>query len=248
MTETSVAVVTGGASGLGAAVVAHLARKGWGVTLNYRDPAKAEALAAALGKEGAAARLLKVKADVTTRAEVRRMFDETVAAFGKLDVLVNCAGFNRDAPIMEMTDETWDSVIAVHLTGTFICCQEYVFHNPSNPGHIINLGATCGLQGRMNGANFCSAKGGVFALTKCLARELAPRIQVNCLVPGQTDSPEVRARYNLDDPEACARVVSGIPMGRLGELADVTHMVDAILASRFTTGANFFVNGGDFMH
>lgn len=147
-----------------------------------------------------------------------------------------------------MTDEDWDSVVAVHFKGTFICCQEYVLHNPANPGHIINLGATCGLQGRRNGVNFCSAKGGVLALTKCLARELAPRIQVNCLIPGQVDTPEVRTRYRLDEPDARERVVSAIPMGRIGALEDVTQMVDAILAAKFTTGANFFANGGDFMH
>jgi NAD(P)-dependent dehydrogenase (short-subunit alcohol dehydrogenase family) len=175
------------------------------------------------------------------------MFDETVEAYGKVDILINCAGINRDAPFLEMTDEAWDNVVGAHLKGTFICCQEYVFHNPDNPGHIINLGATCGLQGRKNGVNFCSAKGGVFALTKCLARELAPRIQVNCLIPGQMDTQEVRSRYHLDRPEELERVVGGIPMGRIGTLEDVTHMVDSILSARFTTGANLFVNGGDFM-
>ncbi len=248
MTDKPVALVTGGASGLGAAIVAHFARKGWRVAMNYRDEAKADALLADLEQGGTAARVLKVRADVTDRTEVRQMFDDTVETFGRVDFLINCAGFNRDAPFLEMTDEAWDSVVAVHLKGTFICCQEYVFHNPANSGHIINLGATCGIQGRKNGVNFCSAKGGVLTLTKCLARELAPRIQVNCLTPGQVDTPEVRTRYQLDRPEELEKVVSGIPMGRIGALEDVTHMVDNILGARFTTGANFFANGGDFMH
>jgi NAD(P)-dependent dehydrogenase (short-subunit alcohol dehydrogenase family) len=248
MSEEPTALVTGGASGLGAAIVAHFARKGWRVAMNYRDEAKADAVLADLERAGANAQVFKIKADVTDRRAVRRMFDDAVERFGKVDVLVNCAGFNRDAAFLDMTDEAWDSVVAVHLKGTFMCCQEYVFHNPTNPGHIINLGATCGFQGRRNGVNFCSAKGGVLALTKCLARELAPRIQVNCLIPGQVDTPEVRARYGLDEPGSLERVVSGIPMGRIGALEDVTRMVDAILGSRFTTGASFFANGGDFMH
>ena len=248
MTDKPVALVTGGASGLGAAIVGHFARQGWGVTMNYRDQAKADALCADLEQAGTAARVLRVRADVTDRAEVRQMFDDTVETFGKVDFLINCAGFNRDAPFLEMTDEDWDSVVAVHLKGTFICCQEYVFHNPASPGHIINLGATCGFQGRKNGTNFCSAKGGVLALTKCLARELAPRIQVNCLIPGQVDTPEVRTRYHLDRPGELEKVASGIPMGRIGAVEDVTHMVGSILEARFTTGTCFFVNGGDFMH
>jgi NAD(P)-dependent dehydrogenase (short-subunit alcohol dehydrogenase family) len=248
VTDDPVILVTGGASGLGAAAVGHFARKGWGVTMNYRDQAKADALFAELEQAGAAARVLKVRADVTDRTEVRQMFDDTVETFGKVDFLINCAGFNRDAPFLEMTDELWDSVVGVHLKGTFICCQEYVFHNSTSPGHIINLGATCGLQGRKNGVNFCSAKGGILALTKCLAQELAPRIQVNCLIPGQVDTPEVRTRYHLDRPEELERVASAIPMGRIGALQDVTHMADSILQARFTTGACFFVNGGDLMH
>ncbi len=82
---------------------------------------------------------------------------------------------------------------------------------------------------------------------KCLARELAPRIQVNCLIPGQMDTEEVRQRYNLDSPEALARVAGAIPMGRIGSLDDVTQMVDSILGARYTTGVNFYANGGDLM-
>ena len=248
MSDKSVALITGGASGLGAAIVSHFAHSGWGVVMNYRDRSKADALFDSLENESVGSHVLRLEADVTDRAQVRQMFDVSQETFGNVDVLINCAGFNRDAPFLEMTDDEWDSVVAVHLKGAFICCQEYVFHNSDRSGHIINLGATCGFQGRKNGANFCSAKGGVLALTKCLARELAPRIQVNCLIPGQMDTPEVRSRYDLDKPEELGRVVSGIPMDRLGALEDVTRMVDSILASRFTTGANFFANGGDFMH
>ena len=159
MSDEHVAVVTGGASGLGAALVAHFARRGWAVTMNYRDERKAQALFGALQREGTAGRVLKAEADVSERAQVRGMFDETVETFGKVDILVNCAGVNRDAPLLELTDKAWDTVIDAHLKGTFICCQEFVRHHPEGPGHIINLGATCGLQGRKNGANFCSAKG-----------------------------------------------------------------------------------------
>jgi 3-oxoacyl-[acyl-carrier protein] reductase len=138
-------------------------------------------------------------------------------------------------------------VVSSHLKGHFICSQEYVRRNPDRPGSIITLGATCGQIGRHNGANFCSAKGGILALTKCMARELAPRIRVNCLMPGSIQTREVVERYDLDTPEGLAREVATLPMGRLGELTDATHMVEAILGAEFTTGENFYVNGGQYM-
>ncbi|MFB3040935.1 MAG: SDR family NAD(P)-dependent oxidoreductase, partial [Candidatus Poribacteria bacterium] len=124
-------------------------------------------------------KIMKYKADVVNRQQVSAMFDEIVDKFGRVDILINFAGINRDAPFVELTDEQWDSVVSVHLKGHFVCSQEYVLHNPDREGLIINLGAACGQIGRKNGANFCSAKGGIIALTKCMALELAPRIRVN---------------------------------------------------------------------
>lgn len=245
MKDKRVVVITGGASGLGAALTTHFIGRGDQVTMNYRNLAKADRMIAELD---AGDRLLPAKADVANRAEIVSMFDRTVERFGRLDVLINSAGINRDAPFLEITDEQWDSVVDAHLKGAFICSQEFVRRKPEGHAHIINLGAACALQGRKNGANFCSAKGGISALTKCLARELAPRIQVNCLVPGSVDTEEVRERYHLDDPAGLQRVLDGTPMARLGALEDVTHMVESILGAKFTTGENFFVNGGEYMH
>ncbi len=122
-----------------------------------------------------------------------------------------------------------------------------MFHNPEREGLILNFAAPCGVEGRPNGANFCSAKGGVLALTKCMALELAPRIRVNCLQPGSVRTPEVVERYGLETDAGVEREVAKLPVGRLGELDDVAAMFDAILAARFTTGACFHVNGGQFM-
>ena len=181
--EQRVAVVTGGASGLGAGIVKHLAVRGFGVCLNYLTEAKAQRLLGEL-PAAAAERVFPYEADVSDRAAVRAMFDAVIGRFGRVDLLVNSAGFNRDAPFLELTDEQFDSVVAVHLRGHFVCSQEFVFHNPDHEGMILNFAAPCGVEGRRNGANFCSAKGGILALTKCMALELAPRIRVNCLQPG----------------------------------------------------------------
>ncbi len=247
MTEERVMVLTGASSGLGAEVAAHFAAKGFAIAMNYiieADSQKTyERIAAEVGED----RIMRYRADVANREEVRSMFDAVVERFGRVDILVNFAGINRDAPFLKMTDEQWDSVISAHLRGHFVVSQEYVFHNPDRPGLIVNLGAACGQVGRMNGANFCSAKGAIFALTKCMARELAPRIRVNCLVPGSIKTREVIDRYDLETEEGLTRELATLPMGRLGEFSEVINMIQCIIDAEFTTGANFYVNGGQLM-
>ena len=247
MNEVKVMVVTGATRGLGAAITKSFAAKGHDIVMNYRNRKAADRVCAEVLAAGSSGRVLPVEADVRDRTAVRTMFEIAQSEFGGASVLINCAGLNLDAPFMELTDEHWDAVVDTHLKGTFICSQEFVRHTNGRPANIINLGASCGIQGRLNGANFCSAKGGVHALTKCMARELAPRIRVNCLTPNAVDTEEVRERYALDTDEGMQRVLNTIPMGRLGEHKDVTHMVDCILNAPFTTGSTFFVNGGEFM-
>jgi NAD(P)-dependent dehydrogenase (short-subunit alcohol dehydrogenase family) len=248
MSEERVMVLTGASSGLGAEVAAHFACKGFAIAMNYiveEDSRRTfERIASEVGEE----RIMRYRADVADREQVRSMFDAVIKKFGRVDILINFAGINRDAPFVEMTDEQWDSVISAHLRGHFVCSQEYVFHNPDREGLIINLGAACGQIGRMNGANFCSAKGAIFALTKCMARELAPRIRVNCLVPGSIKTREVIDRYDLETEEGLQKELATLPMGRLGEFSELIKMVECIVEAEFTTGANFYVNGGQYMH
>lgn len=249
MSEDRVMVVTGASSGLGAEVSEHFALKGYRVVMSYLIEAEARATYDRIATSvGGTERLMKVQADVANREQVRAMFDAVIERFGQVDVLINFAGINRDAPFTELTDDMWDSVVAAHLRGHFVCGQEFVFHNPDRPGVIINLGAACGQIGRKNGANFCSAKGGVIALTKCMAQELSPRIRVNCLVPGSVRTREVIDRYHLETEEGLAKELATLPMGRLGEFEDITRMVDCMIGSEFTTGATFYANGGQYMH
>jgi len=248
MSEERVMVLTGASSGLGAEVAAHFAAKGFAIAMNYiieEDSQKTyDRIASEVGED----RIMRFRADVANREQVRSMFDAVIERFGRVDILINFAGINRDAPFIEMTDEQWDSVISAHLRGHFVCSQEYVFHNPDREGLIINLGAACGQIGRTNGANFCSAKGAIFALTKCMARELAPRIRVNCLVPGSIKTREVIDRYDLETEEGLRKELATLPMGRLGEFSELIRMVECIIGAEFTTGANFYVNGGQYMH
>lgn len=247
MGEKKVALVTGAGSGLGDAVTRYFLSKDMCVVvadINKIDVNKYYNNSESNGFES----IMSHQVDVSNRVEVKEMFESSLKKFKQIDYLINFAGINRDTPFLDMTDEDWDSVISVHLKGTFICCQEFVKCNTDGNGHIINVSAACGIQGRKNGANFCSAKAGILAFTKCIALELSPRIQVNCLIPSAVDTPEVRERYKLDTKEGFDSVVKGIPMGRLGNTEDVTQMINCILSSNFTTGSTFFVNGGEYMN
>jgi acetoacetyl-CoA reductase/3-oxoacyl-[acyl-carrier protein] reductase len=177
------------------------------------------------------------------------MFDEARERFGGVDVLVNNAGVNRDGPFLAMSDEDWRVVLDSVLTGTFICSQEYARRYTGPEGHIVNLGATTGVTGRKNGANYCSAKAGVLTLTKCLALELAPRIRVNCVTPGHVKTEELVERFALDCPENLERALGSIPLGRLGRPEEVCQLVLFLVRqSGYVTGQNFIVDGGMFMH
>ena len=246
MVDNKVAIITGAGRGLGEAVAIDLLGKGISVVvadMNKIDIYKYKANS----QINDSVNIMSHQVDVSKRAEVKKMFASAFKRFKQIDYLINFAGINRDAPFIEMTDEDWDSVVSVHLKGTFICCQEFTKLKSQSTRHIINVSAACGIQGRKNGVNFCSAKAGVLAFTKCLALELSPRIQVNCLIPSAVDTPEVRERYNLDTKEGFDSVVKGIPMGRLGKTEDVTQMINCILSSNFTTGSTFYVNGGEYM-
>jgi len=248
MNEERVMVITGGSTGLGSELAKYFVSKGFRLVVNYffdKDVQELIGNNSALGNKD---KVLFSQADVSSRGQVQGMFKNAIDKFGRVDILLNFAGINRDAPFTEITDDMWDSVIAAHLKGHFICGQEYVAHNTDREGLILNIGAACGQMGRKNGANFCSAKGAIFALTKCMALELAPRIRVNCLVPGSVRTREVIDRYDLETDDGLEKELGTLPMGRLGEFEDIIHMVQSIIDAKFTTGANFYANGGQYMH
>jgi NAD(P)-dependent dehydrogenase (short-subunit alcohol dehydrogenase family) len=250
MSDRKVALITGAARGIGAALAAGFADAGYRVVIHYRTSetqarAVHEQVTARHGTDSA----MVVQADVSDRAGVRRMFDAARERFGGVDVLVNNAGINRDGPFLDMSDADWRQVLDAVLTGTFICSQEYARRYTGPEGHIVNLGATTGVSGRKNGANYCSAKAGVLTLTKCLALELAPRIKVNCVTPGHVKTEELVERFGLDRPENLGRELGAIPLGRLGRPEEVCQVVLFLVRqSGYVTGQNYIVDGGRFMY
>lgn len=232
MNEERVMVITGGSTGLGSELAKYFVSKGFRLVVNYffdKDVQELIGNNSALGNKD---KVLFSQADVSSRGQVQGMFKNAIDKFGRVDILLNFAGINRDAPFTEITDDMWDSVIAAHLKGHFICGQEFVAHNLDREGLILNIGAAGGQIGRKNGANFCSAKGAIFALTKCMALELAPRIRVNCLVPGSVKTREVIDRYDLETDDGLEKELATLPMGRLGEFEDIIHMVQSIIDAK----------------
>ncbi|MDD5622413.1 MAG: SDR family NAD(P)-dependent oxidoreductase [Actinomycetota bacterium] len=247
MGERKVILITGSSKGIGALLIKNFALKGFKVVLNY---SKSEKEASALFNEISAFSngILKIKADVSDREQVKLMFDQVIEKFDKVDALINNAGLNIDDSFLNMTDEKWKRVIDTNLTGTFICSQEFAFHFKGENGHIINIGASTGIRGRRNGVNYCSAKAGVITLTKCLALELAPKIRVNCIIPGLINTEEVMTRYDLYDKNNFESTVNLIPLQRIGTSEDIFKVAYYIVnEDTYINGQNIFVNGGDYM-
>jgi glucose 1-dehydrogenase len=235
-----VALVTGASSGIGAATARALARAGAAVAVNYAgNPAGAQAVADAI--TGAGGRAIVVRADVSIEAEVTAMFAAVLDAFGRLDILVGNAGLQRDAPFVEMTLEAWERVLAVNLTGQFLCARaavrQFLAQEPrlsSALGKIICISSVHDVIPWAGHVNYAASKGGLSLLVKSLAQEVAEKkIRVNAVSPGAIRTPINRAAW--ETPEAEAALLKLIPYGRIGEPEDIARAVVWLASDPRTT-------------
>ncbi len=240
-----VALVTGGNTGIGRAVCLAFAEEGADVAVAWleREP-EAESLAGAIRAKGRRCHL--VKTDVTREHDVQAMTSGVLAALGRLDVLVNNAGIQRPQPITEMTVEDWDRMMAVHLRGAFLCSREAARHMIARrAGRIINLCSQLGYIGRERYTAYSTAKGGMIAFTRALAKELAPHgILVNGVAPGLVDT-----GFDPLPEEVKAAHAASLPLRRLGTPEDMTSAF-VFLASdegRYYCGQLLHPNGGEIM-
>jgi len=248
------ALVTGGSSGLGEAVVLRLAEEGVSVAVAGRDETKARAVAeraAALSRDGGhEGRFPVLLGDVSVVADCERLVGEAVAALGRLDVVVNSAGVWLEKSILETTEEDWEWCIGTCLKGTYFVCKAALAHMvPRGRGVIVNIASDSGIHGEPGAAVYSAAKAGVIMMTRALAIDHGPDgIRVCSVSPAIFDTPMLaRAIAEAPDPEAYAAVQDeGYPLGRIGRPEELAAVV-AFLTSEdagFGSGRTWVVDGG----
>lgn len=238
-----VAVVTGGASGIGKATAIRLAHEGAKVAVIDIDREGAELVASAIRSAGGYAAAFA--SDVSRSDSVEVAFAGVLDGFDRVDILVNNAGLvGRNAPLHEISDAEWRALFAVDLDGTFYWCRAVV---PSmiaqKSGRIINVASVAGKEGNANSAAYSAAKAGQIALTKALAKELVQfGIIVNCITPGS-----VRTKMTDDvPPDRLEKLLDKMPMHRIADASEVAAQVAWLCSDEctFSTGATFDMSGG----
>ena len=239
-------LVTGGASGIGKACALTFAQAGYNVVVNYGHSEQA-ALEVTKQCSELGVEAFAVKADVSKQEEVNAMVDLTLKTFGSIDVLINNSGITKDNLLLRMTSEDFSDVLDVNLLGTFHCIKAVV--KPmmkARKGKIINMASVIGQIGNVGQANYAASKGGIIALTKSVARELASRnVTCNAIAPGfiQTKMTDV-----LSD-EVKSGILGQVPMARLGQPEDVANVALFLAsdAANYITGQVINVDGGMVM-
>jgi 2-hydroxycyclohexanecarboxyl-CoA dehydrogenase len=234
-----IAIVTGGGQGIGRAISEKLAAEG--ATVVVTDLVGQNASQTADGLPGAIA----IGVDVTDRQAVQAAADQILQLFGRVDVLVNNAGWDKASAFVDSDPDDWDRAIAVNLYGVLHTCKAVLpIMAAQGSGAVVNLGSDAGRVGSSGEAVYSAAKGGVIAFTKSLAREMARhQVRVNCVCPGPTDT---ALFASFAGPKLREALTKAIPFRRLGQPADVANVV-AFLASdeaAFVTGQTVSVSGG----
>ncbi len=250
--KDKVAIVTGGASGIGRATVLKLASEGAKVAIVDVDSQMELANQVAGEAQAAGGAAMVAPANVANRAQVEAMVEAVLKRFGRLDILVANAGITRDAftvrktkegEIKRMSDEQWDAVLGVNLKGTWLCCQAAALPMMEQKYGKMCLTASFGVRGNLGQANYAASKAGIIGLTRTLALEFARfNINVNCIAPGATKTPMTAAI----PPELVAKLSEKLPFKRFAEPAEIAN-VHAFLVSdeaSYVTGQCLFVDGG----
>ncbi len=242
--SSKVAFVTGASKGVGRGIAYGLADAGWDVAINYySDEAGAEETRKVI--EGKGQRCFTVDGDVGTKLDVEAMISAVVAELGGLDCMVNNAGRQTFASVLELSEEDWDKTIRTNLKGSFLCTQiaGRVLKEQGRGGAIINIGSGANKQPFLNLVDYCASKGGLEQLTRVSACELGQYgIRVNCVAPGAIEIERTRE----ESPDYAGTWSPLTPMGRIGLPEDIANMVVHLAsdAAEFVTGQTVYVDGG----
>ena len=244
--ENKVALVTGAATGIGRECAFHFARAGAMVIVNYVGKSDdANAVVAQIQKADGQA--LAVEADVSEPEEVARLITETVKEYGRLDILINNAGIEKEMPFLETPLDLWAKIIAINLTGPWLCTQAAAKQmvRQGEGGRIINISSVHEDLPMPTNSPYCASKGGLRMLMRTLAVELAPhKITVNNAGPGAIDTP--LDKPTKDDPQKMKTLLETIPLGRMGLPEEVANLAVFLGsdAAAYITGSTYFIDGG----
>lgn len=243
MEERKVALITGGARGIGKAIALKYAQNGYDVIVNYvSDSIDVEKLKEELGQYGT--EVLCIKADVSKENQVQEMLNQAIDKFGKIDVLVNNAGVTKDGLLIRMKEEDFDKVININLKGTFLVTKAVIpYMMKKRNGAIVNISSIVGVAGNAGQSNYSASKAGIIGFSKSIAKEVASRnIRVNCVAPGfiETDMTGVLSE------EVKNNIYSQIAMKRMGTPEDIAKVVYFLGndESSYITGQVINVDGG----
>jgi NAD(P)-dependent dehydrogenase (short-subunit alcohol dehydrogenase family) len=244
-----IALVTGAQQGIGRGIALAFAASGADVAINWLDDETA-AREVAASVTGHNRRAVTIQADMARLDEVREMVDAVVAEFGAIDILVNNAGVFPRVDFLAMRESDWDFVQNVNLKGAAFCAQAAAkaMVAAGRPGVIVNITSGAAFRGSPRGVHYVASKGGVVAMTRQMALELAPhRIRVNAVAPGLTDT--AQPRYGSSEAEIAAMAAAN-PLGRIATPEDIARAALFLASddSGFVTGHTLHVNGGSYLY
>lgn len=241
--KDKVAVITGGAQGIGKAIARRLLAEEVAVVIADND---AEAGKETVAEYADAGELRFFETDISSEQQVKRLVNETLKAFGGIDLLVNNAAVARGMPMTELSLADWNHVLAVNLTGPFLCAKHMAPHLKTHRGSIINIASTRAFMSEPGTEAYSASKGGLVALTHAMAVSLGPEVRVNCVSPGWIETESWRKTSARRTPPLSEADHAQHPVGRVGRPEDIASLVSflAFGESGFITGANFMVDGG----
>ena len=236
-----VAVVTGSGQGIGRAISQKLADNHCSVIIAESNAETGKYTAGFIGENA-----VFIQTDVSSEQSIKRMIEETVAKFNRIDFLINNAAIAKNLPIKELSLEDWNKVLAVNLTAPFLCAKYASEQLAKNKGAIVNIASTRAIMSEPNTEAYSATKGGIVGLTHALAISLAPDVRVNCVSPGWIDTRDYKNPDSPTPPPLTQADHLQHLAGRVGVPNDIAEMVLYLCSDKsgFITGQNFFIDGG----
>jgi NAD(P)-dependent dehydrogenase (short-subunit alcohol dehydrogenase family) len=245
--DGQVAIVTGGGTGIGAATALLFARQGAKVVIANRRASTGNNILEEILANGGEA--IFVPTDVADSTQVQAMVEKAIQAFGRINILFNNAGMGTSAPFWEMSEESWNQIIAVDLTGHFLCAKYVVPHMlAQGGGAIVNMSSVLAISTFPNQTAYTTCKAGIIGMTKAMALDLARRhIRVNCIVPGSIDTPMMWESYPAEElPRVRVEAPKAVPVGRVALPDEIATAVLFLVspAASLITGTTLIADGG----